>query len=184
MLEKVEAEHVSLVKERADMLIKRRREDDEDDLALFLGVSALPTPPAVEGDALEITPIVRGERRLARQTRRSARRQRGVQPAEEDGYSTDASLPSGEQTDFDAALADVEAKRTAVLADVQAPEFKDPRKGLAMRFGEWRDKFGESYNAAFGGLGMVNSWEFWARLEAVGWNPAEVRRRGLPLEDG
>ncbi|KZV86977.1 hypothetical protein EXIGLDRAFT_621222 [Exidia glandulosa HHB12029] len=174
LLEKVEADYVSLIKERAEMLSKRRRGDDEDDIALFLGASVLP-PPSGES-AAETTPIVRGERRLARQTRRSTRRQRGVQPADEDGYSTDATLAEDAQADFDAAVADLESSRTSVLADVQAPEFRDPRKGLAVRFGEWRSKFADNYNAAFGGLGMVNSWEFWARLEVVGWNPAEDSR--------
>ncbi|EJD50811.1 hypothetical protein AURDEDRAFT_143230 [Auricularia subglabra TFB-10046 SS5] len=181
LLEKVENEHISLIKERAEMITKRREEDDLDDLALFLGVAALeaiqqPTP-AQDGEAPPpITPTQRGERRLARAMRRQGRRQRGVQQADEDGYSTDASLPGAEAADFADALGDLETRRGAVLADVQAPEFRDPQKGLAVRFGEWRARFAESYNAAFGGLGMVNSWEFWARLEIVGWTPTEDSR--------
>jgi len=187
MLEKVENEFVSLVKERRDMLAKRRREDDEDDLVLFLGQSAIPPPLTTDGTEPPAPPTAqeRGERRLARTIRRSARRTRGVQRAEdEDGYSTDGSLPDDEAADYAAALEDMEKRRRAVLADVEAPEFRDPNLGLAVRFGEWRTTYADNYRDAFGGLGMVNAWEFWARLEVVGWTPLEVRLYGCRLTVG
>ncbi|KAH7098970.1 nineteen complex-related protein 2-domain-containing protein [Auriculariales sp. MPI-PUGE-AT-0066] len=179
VLEKAENEFVSLIKERRDMLSVRRRDDDEDDLVLFLGSSAAPPPPpAVDGEdaPTPLTAIQRGERRLARTMRRSARRSRGAQQVEEDGYSTDGSLGADEAADYSAALGDLDKRRDEVLSDVQAPEFRDPRRGLAVRFGEWREQYGDSYRDAFGGLGMVNAWEFWARLEVVGWNPLENQR--------
>jgi GC-rich sequence DNA-binding factor len=173
----VEDEFVSLIKERKDMLVRRRREDDEDDLVLFLGAAAIPAArSAVEGEeaVTPLTAIQRGERRLARTMRRSARHARNVQQTEEDGYSTDSSLDADEKADYSVALEDLDRKRGEILNDVQAPEFRDPQRGLAVRFGEWREMYTDSYRDAFGGLGMVNAWEFWARLDTVGWHPWEV----------
>jgi GC-rich sequence DNA-binding factor len=42
-LEKLEDEHLSILKEQSDMITQRRHPDDEDDLSLFFGT--LPTPP-------------------------------------------------------------------------------------------------------------------------------------------
>lgn len=41
-------------------------------------------------------------------------------------------------------------------------------------FAEWRLVYGDSYRDAWGGLGLVAAWEFWARLEAIGWDPISV----------
>jgi len=43
--------------------------------------------------------------------------------------------------------------------------------GLGKWFGEWKDQYEDIYVGAWGGLGPVGAWEFWTRLELVGWNP-------------
>lgn len=55
-----------------------------------------------------------------------------------------------------------------------AEDFRDPRVGLARRFALWRREYGEEYEGAFGGLGMVGAWEFWARGEMGDWDPLRV----------
>lgn len=162
------------------MISQRRRRDDEDDLSLFLG--NLPTTAqasAEETDELgrvvpTANPIVaRRDRIAARNGRRLLRRVR--QPStDEEGYSTDDTLPPSDAADFDTAMGKLVDKGKDVLSDVRAKDFKSPGLGLRKWFGEWRDKFGDSYTGAWGGLGMIGGWEFWTRLEILGWNPLEV----------
>ncbi|KAH9851709.1 nineteen complex-related protein 2-domain-containing protein [Lenzites betulinus] len=179
-LEKLEDEHISIIKERADMIAQRRKAEDEDDLALFLGAPPPPPSAPTEVDDLgRIAPSAnptasRLDRTAARDARRLRRRAANqTAAANEEGYSTDASLPPGDADDYRVALAKLVADGKALMADVQADEFRDPQAGLGRWFGEWRAKFGDVYRGAWGGLGMVSAWEFWARLEILGWNPLE-----------
>ncbi|KDQ62610.1 hypothetical protein JAAARDRAFT_203706 [Jaapia argillacea MUCL 33604] len=176
-LEKLEDEHVSLLKERRDMITKRRRTDDEDDLSLFLG--SLPVQAQTEElDELgrsvpqPNSSIARREHRVAR-TRRHARHKTSDI---EEGFSTDSSLPPSDSADYETALAALSAKVKDILSDVQVDEFKDPSLGIGRWFGEWRERFADSYTGAWGGLGLVGAWEFWVRLELVGWDPIEDPR--------
>ncbi|KAK4683886.1 hypothetical protein P7C73_g6329, partial [Tremellales sp. Uapishka_1] len=169
-LEDIEADSLHHLKERAELVKKRRSEDDSDDLALFLGV------PSSSGETDDVSSAlphssVRRTRRAQRDSRRLKRKR--VQP-EEDGFSTDASLASVEAEDFEEANAKLEHRVHALLEDVKAEDFRDPDDGLAVRFGEWRRKYEEEYGNAFGGLAMIQAWEFWARGEMVGWEPLRV----------
>lgn len=181
-LEKLEDEHVSLLQERYEMVNKRRKADDEDDLCLFLGM--LPTPPqqaTEETDEFgrassQANPtIARRERMSARASRRSRRRAKTrASTGVEDGFSTDSSLAPADADDFAVAIEKLVEKGRDILSDVRAREFRDPKLGLGKWFSEWREKFGDSYQGAWGGLGMIGAWEFWTRLEMLGWNPLEV----------
>ncbi|KIM43007.1 hypothetical protein M413DRAFT_69575 [Hebeloma cylindrosporum] len=188
LLEKLEEENLSLLKERFDMVEKRRRQDDEDDLATFIG--PLPITPSSstlepeETDELGRTipkPNPANERRqrrvdrTARHQLRSSRRTKPPAPSsglgeDEEGYSTDSSLAAADASAYTVAMHDLSSRRKAVLADVKAEEFKDPGKG---RWSVWREKYSDSYIGAWGGLGVVSVWEFWVRLECVGWDCIE-----------
>ncbi|TFK52235.1 GCFC-domain-containing protein [Heliocybe sulcata] len=176
-LEKLEDEHVSLLKERHDMISKRRHDDDADDLSVFLGVLPAPVADVDElGRAVEpVDNATRKDRRSARVSRRSNRQRRATSD-EEEGYSTDSSLGPADAADYETAIGDLEGKARDVLADVRADDFRDPGLGLGKWFGEWRHRFGDTYTGAWGGLGMVGAWEFWVRLELLGWDPLEDRR--------
>ncbi|WWC73495.1 uncharacterized protein I206_107465 [Kwoniella pini CBS 10737] len=183
-LETIESDSIAHLKERASMVNNRRSADDSDDLSLFLGVA----PPA-EGEEVkdefgrstesEAGPssIRRKIRRDERITRRGKRRTRTAKSAnDEEGYSTDSSLAEGDQEDYKAAQHHLERRVHALLDDVKAEEFRDPDKGIAMRFGGWRQKYEEEYVNAFGGLALVQAWEFWSRGEMVGWEPLRSSR--------
>jgi GC-rich sequence DNA-binding factor len=180
-LEQLEDEHVSLLKERRDMIQARRRAENEDDLSMFLGsFSTLPHTEPEELDEMgRIVPrfnaeATRGDRRAARAARRALRLKKGRQSQDEEGYSTDATLPSSDAADYLAALQRLSDQRDQILSDVKANEFKDPSRGIGARFAAWRERFEDSYVGAWGGLGLVGAWEFWARLEMLGWNPFGV----------
>jgi GC-rich sequence DNA-binding factor len=179
-LEKLEDEHVSILKERRDMVQTRRRAEDEDDLSRFLG--SRPTLPHTGLEELDemgrIIPQFNaeatiGDRRTARAARRALRQRNGRQGEDEEGYSTDGTLPPSDATDYLAALQQLSCQRDEILSDVKANEFKDPRLGIGARFAAWRERFDDSYIGAWGGLALVGAWEFWTRLEMLGWNPLE-----------
>ena len=121
---------------------------------------------------------VRRERRTARSQRHARRAQlRGATNSEmEDaGDSTDASLLPSDARDFEEAIQNLRAKVKALFDDVKAKEFRDPKYGISVWFGEWRSKYEDSWKNAWGGMGLVQAWEFWARVEMVGWIPLDAR---------
>ena len=181
MLERLEENFTSLLTERATMVAKRRSQDDEDDLSIFLG--PIPVPPSPPEDADEVDGFGRAisktdplqgrrKRRVERVARRQLRSSR--QTGEEEGFSTDSSLAPSDASAYAAALQSLTRKKKEILSDVGAEEFRDPGKG---RWGTWREKYSDTYVGAWGGLGVVSVWEFWVRLESVGWNCIDVRSR-------
>lgn len=187
MVERLEEEHLSLLRERADMTTNRRRQDDEDDLTSFLG--PLPSTSSTESEEVDDLGRTvpkpdeaqqRRERRVARTARRQLRSSRRSRTGpknddgkekEEEGYSTDSSLAPADANAYNAALQSLTTRRKEVLSDVRAEEFREPGKG---RWSIWREKYSDSYIGAWGGLGVVGVWEFWMRLESVGWDCIEV----------
>lgn len=182
MLEKLEDEHISLLHERLQLITQRREADDQDDLAAFFGPLPLVEDPNAENeeeiDELgRVIPkpspaVLQKERRAARQARHQKRMQRKPpsQPDEE-GYSTDSSLPPSDASDYASAISSLSQRTKAVLADVRAEEFRNP---TGAKWSAWREKYGDTYRNAWGGLGVVSVWEFWVRLELVGWDCIQV----------
>ncbi|KAG1906541.1 GCFC-domain-containing protein [Suillus fuscotomentosus] len=184
-LEKLEDEFVSILKERSAMIAQRRQADNQDDLSLIFGSLLVATDQSEEVDDLgrvlpRANPVtVRRERQAARIARR-LHRERGratraiiTQLDREEGYSTDSSLPPSDAIDYQSAMERIANDGHGLLSDVHAAEFRDPSLGLAKWFGGWRRRFSDSYTGAWGGLGLVGAWEFWVRLELLGWNPFE-----------
>lgn len=177
LLEKLEEEHLSLLQERSDMVKKRRTQDDEDDLTSFLGKLPLPAEAEETDDLGRAVPNPHSAAQMAllrRAARIARRRQRQNNEEAEEGYSTDSELSTSDEQAYSAAVEFLATKTKEVLSDVRAPEFRDPGKG---RWSAWREQYTDSYVNAYGGLGVVSVWEFWARLECVGWNCIEVCRR-------
>ncbi|KIY45206.1 hypothetical protein FISHEDRAFT_67141 [Fistulina hepatica ATCC 64428] len=173
LLERLEDEHISLLKERREMIDKRRHDDDDDDLTAFLG--PLPLPPdaeTVDDMGRDVSAKLAAER-ITRRTARAARHSQQQSTNTEEGYDTDAALPPHDAADYQEAISSLRRRRKDVLADVKAEEFRDPGKG---RWKVWRERYSDSYVGAWGGLGVVSVWEFWARLELVGWDCIEDRR--------
>ncbi|KAL4080710.1 GCFC-domain-containing protein [Scleroderma citrinum] len=178
-LEELEEKYLSIIRERAEKISQRRRNDDEGDLALVFGS---PPEPLAEEELDELGRVVpranpvalRKERRVARVMRRRRRQLReGVSEADdkEEGYSTDASLPDDKE--YQATVEKITDSGGHVFSDVQAEEFRDPSLGIGKWFRQWRRRYGDSYTGAWGGLGLLGAWEFWTRLELSGWNPLE-----------
>ncbi|OXG25371.1 GC-rich sequence DNA-binding factor [Cryptococcus neoformans Ze90-1] len=181
-LEQIEADALHIIQERSQSTNKRRADDDSDDLALCMGIAA---PKEGEQDIDKFGRVrdatretgassgVRCGRREQRESRRSKRiaRMTNSPTAEDEGYSTDSTLADADAEDYAAAQNRLAHRTHALLDDVKAEDFRDPEKGLAKRFGGWRKRDEEEYVNAFGGLALVQAWEFWARGEMVGWEP-------------
>lgn len=169
------------------MLTQRRRDEDEDDLSFFFGT--LPVEPREE-QTDELGRVIsqahpeaaRRDRRNARILRRNRRTTKSSHHQEEEGYSTDSSLPPSDAADYDLAIQKLLAKGKDILSDVRAKDFQNPKLGLGKWFSEWRERFGDSYTGAWGGLGMISAWEFWTRLEMLGWNALEVSLCIKPID--
>lgn len=146
----------------------------------MLGVAPRPADEPEEIDELgrtipsgsEPQSGIRRARRTARESRRGKRKQQTT--AQEDGFSTDSTLAEGDAEDYFSAQQQLEKRVTGLLDDVRAEDFRDPEKGVAVRFGDWRKRYEDEYVNAFGGLALVHAWEFWARGEMVGWEPLRV----------
>ncbi|KGB78044.2 GC-rich sequence DNA-binding factor [Cryptococcus deuterogattii R265] len=175
-LEEIEADALHIVQERSQSTNKRRADDDNDDLALCMGVAA-PKEGEQKVDERDATRVagassgVRRSRREQRESRRSKRIARKANTGDDEGYSTDSTLADADAEDYAAAQNRLAHRTYALLDDVKAEDFRDPEKGLAVRFGGWRKRDEEEYVNAFGGLALVQAWEFWARGEMVGWEP-------------
>jgi len=142
------------------MVYSRRQAEDTDDLDIFIG-----SIPSDAGD--EAANVIS---KIERREARTARLQHSMQNGE-DGYSTDSAIPESDEVAYRSALNSLSGRLQDVLSDVKAEEFRDPGKG---RWSSWRNQYADSYFGAYGGLGVVSVWEFWARLEIVGWDPIEV----------
>lgn len=174
-LEKIERDNLAIQAERAAIVARRRYADDADDVALFTG-SPVPTSyPLPEAGATELldpdTAAALDPRSPLRASRRASRLARA---SSDEGAGTDDELESGQAADLVEAVAALRGDLERLFADVKADEYRDPNLGIRRRFEEWRDRFGEEYAHAFGGLAMVGVWEFWARVEMGLWNPFEV----------
>jgi len=166
------------------MISKRRRDDDDDDFATLFGPLPAPLETGTDMDQTDElgrtiprpNPVEeRRQRRVSRVARRQLRSSKRAKTVEaEEGYSTDSSLAPHDASAYSSALQSLASREKEVLADVKAEEFRDPGKG---RWSIWREKYSDSYVGAWGGLGVVSVWEFWLRLESVGWNCIEVRAR-------
>ncbi|KAJ4482295.1 nineteen complex-related protein 2-domain-containing protein [Lentinula aciculospora] len=173
LLEKLENEHTSLLQERHDMIIKRRLQDAEDDLSTILGPLLLTqeeTTQELDEFGREIRrphPALVRQERQGQRTARYQRYQKTRPKVDDEGYWTDSDLAPSDEAAYQDAIASIATRTHDVLADVKSKEFLNPAKG---RWGTWRSQYEESYVAAFGGLGVVSAWEFWARLESVGWD--------------
>ncbi|KAL1412967.1 hypothetical protein Q8F55_000716 [Vanrija albida] len=179
-LEDIEKDAAKYEKERSTMVVQRRAADDADDLSLFLGIPTSSTPESTTDDSAANSDA-RRIRRIAREDRRA--RRRGVMaaavPSDVDGLSTDSELDDETTDAFTASQHDLDREVESLLADVKAVDFRDPNQGIAVWFGDWRKRYPEEYNGAFGGLSLVQAWEFWARGEMVGWQPS---RSDNPIE--
>ncbi|KAG8214632.1 nineteen complex-related protein 2-domain-containing protein [Butyriboletus roseoflavus] len=183
-LERLEEEHLSILRERAEMIVRRRSADDENDLSAVYGPVPKPSAESNVDELRRVSPtsncvVLRREQRgarVARRVRRHAAKMPSGADDREEGYSTDSSLTQSDALDYQRALERVIADGRDILSDVRSVEFKDPNRGLAKWFGEWRERYADSYIGAWGGLGLVGAWEFWVRLELLGWNPFESQR--------
>ena len=151
-------------------------EDNEDDLVLLFGVPLdVQNEQPVTDELGRVLPSNSNPQSALRRERRQIRAQRH-QSGLLEGYATDAQLSASDAADFQQAITSLKQKvDTELFEDVKAKAYRDPRHGIAVWFREWKEKWSEVYMNAFGGMGLVQCWEYWARVEQLGWLPFDVR---------
>jgi hypothetical protein len=87
--------------------------------------------------------------------RRVLGQKNGFYGLDEEGYSTDATLPPSDAVYYLVALHQL--SRNVIKSD----EFKGPSLGIGLRFAGWQQRFADRYIGAWSGLGLVGAWEFW-----------------------
>ncbi|GAA6017197.1 hypothetical protein JCM10207_002568 [Rhodosporidiobolus poonsookiae] len=189
-LESLESRYLSLLTERYTLIASRRFRDASDDVALFTGQAVtvrFPPRPYIEDraermdedgaddaeeDREELAP-----RSQAREKRRAAREGRlAASSASAPAPIADDALLASDSSDLRLSLTDLSTSLASVFSDVRAPAFRDPALGIRQKFEQWRERYREEYEMTFAGLGMVQVWEFWARVELLGggWNALEI----------
>ncbi|KAF6746074.1 hypothetical protein DFP72DRAFT_1152905 [Ephemerocybe angulata] len=111
------------------------------------------------------------ERRAARTVRHERRMQKRSRTLA--AYSTDSSLSPTDASDYSSAVSSLAIRLKEVLPDVKAEEFRHP---TGAKWSARREKYGDSFRNAWGGLGLFSAWEFWVRLEVAGWDCIEDAR--------
>lgn len=86
------------------------------------------------------------------------------------------SLTPNEKGDYDNAKQGINGDVKRLFEDVKASAFLDPSGVLEEKFSKWRKAFGDDYLRAWAPLGMVSVWEFWTKVEMVGWDALRVGR--------
>ncbi len=78
-----------------------------------------------------------------------------------------------------------------LLDDVKAPEFREPGataddgsaglhpRSILARFSQWRSRFPSDYNAAWGGLALASTCDFWVRKEVLECAFFDISKVGL-----
>jgi len=208
-LEEIEKGYLDLLKEKYEIVEKRRFENDSDDVSLFTGVCLPITKKSLrrrrrqrtrrtEGEDVEMEQaeeegeegedsnprsVNRTTRRIERQKRYDERdrNNRGEGEEEDLGYFTDSSLSLSQSQDLSLALSSLESSLKSLFKDVLNDDFRDPNLGIRDKFLEWKKLWKEEYEMLFGSLGLVGVWEFWARVEMSNWNPFQVSVLSLSL---
>ena len=121
IIERLEEEHISLLREKKDMVSKRREQDDDDDLEMIFGSLQSANGEVEELDELgRVVPRQNSAvARKARREERNVRQTRHNRSQEEEGYSTDSSLPPSDEADYQTALDNLGSKVKDVLSDVR-----------------------------------------------------------------
>lgn len=165
------------------MIEKRRTQDNEDDLVLLFGV---PNDIMSEdggtdelGRALPESTHPQSPNRRERRRERSQRHSNlSSKHGAQEGYASDSNLSPSDESDFQMAISSLKDKiQTKLFEDVKAKAFKDPKHGIMLWFKEWQEKYPDLYTNAFGGMGLVQAWEFWGRVELLGWLPLDHEPR-------
>lgn len=173
-LEALEDGVIQLLSNRTASRHQHRALVFEDALALAHGVSGASLWPAPrEGAERRRTNADGGWQTPARRARLSA-----LSDAVPD--SSAQWLSAEETSQFDANADELRGRHARLFGDTHLAEFRDPAatdedgallpQSLAARFADWRTRFADDYNRAWGGLALASAWEFWARAEQALWD--------------
>ncbi|PWN49187.1 hypothetical protein IE53DRAFT_411810, partial [Violaceomyces palustris] len=186
LLEEAERESLDILRMRNRILIRARSKVLETELTSIVGGGRLRKPDLPSS----LVPFVGGEEEEEEEEEVVA-----MEVDEASGFGSSNGderradqldhLSAPDQISYDQARQSLREKVSRILSDVKAPEYLDPcfrisgreedpvlhPSCIVSRFKEWRTRYREEYEKAWGGLALVSVWEFWSRLEICEWDP-------------
>lgn len=167
----IETTSLSILKEVLAITSRQRYAEETDDLTLLSGegLSSTYSPSLPNNGVTSIPPLeIEAPFAPSRIARRELRQARST--------PTYTLLSPTQLLDLQGARSDLRDSLLALFADVKSPDFRDPFQIIKRYFSEWKEKYGDEYENAFAGLGVVGCAEFWVRLELISWTGLEVSR--------
>ncbi|CAG8448617.1 2100_t:CDS:10 [Ambispora leptoticha] len=161
ILEENENAFLSCLSEATDMIIKRRLQEDSDDLAFIFGKT-------------DDTHIYRQQLRENR-IRTLVKNKGQADIAEEEGLSTDDELEETEKNEILSKIGLISEQHTELFSDVR-DEFKSISL-IKSKFEEWKSEYREEYLKAYGGLSLPGVFEFYIRYELLLWDPFKAPKQ-------
>ncbi|XP_064627952.1 PAX3- and PAX7-binding protein 1-like [Lineus longissimus] len=162
----LESNYFTLMRERAEKLVKRRQQDITDQSTDY-------NPNKSKIGQFNDEKHRRLAEREARRSRRRRARESKLKPGHYDGLSTD-----DEENQSDLAKFNMERDRilseSSTLFDDVVDDFSRIRR-IKGRFEQWKFQHGESYREAYIGLCLPKLYMPLIRLHLITWNPLEVR---------
>ncbi|CAG8441783.1 1445_t:CDS:10 [Ambispora gerdemannii] len=156
ILEENEEAFLSCLFEATDIIIKRRLQEDSDDLAFLFGKT-------------DDTQIYRQQVREIR--KRTLVKNMSIE--EEEGLSTDDELLETEKNEILSKIGLISEQHTELFNDVRE-EFKSISL-IKSKFEEWKSEYREEYLKAYGGLSLPGVFEFYIRYELLLWDPFKAQ---------
>jgi GC-rich sequence DNA-binding factor len=143
ILEGIEKEHLSYIRERREMAARKMLLEDADDLSVFLGVPDVPKQKPNENEIQDGEEEINGEKeeemsagvqrqRFASRQDRYEHKQRSqaTNGTEEDGYESGVPLDLDLESDFQEAVSKLKGRVENMMSDVHAKDYKDPSRGI------------------------------------------------------
>ncbi|KAI8981087.1 nineteen complex-related protein 2-domain-containing protein [Pilobolus umbonatus] len=181
-LERLESEAHDIINTRSDIALSRKWQDGLDDLFLFRDMSKTSLDEEMSNaDTEEIDEFGRVRElrhsETARQRRRKERMNRlsrymhdSEDRLKEEGLWTDDDMQEdyNEQRQFK--LKDIQTNQIDVMMTDVKEEFKSLE--LVMhKFEDWKTKYNDDYQKAYGSLSIPTAFEFYIRMELISWDP-------------
>ncbi|KAI7857557.1 nineteen complex-related protein 2-domain-containing protein [Circinella umbellata] len=178
-LEALEKEAHDMMATKYDVVVKRRWQDDLDDLREFANVPEQFDEDQQQKDEQEVDEFGRGRElrgSASEVQRRKIERQQRIAQCEdltniqEQGLWSDDELSEEWEARKDQKLDVIQNDKVASILEDVSDEFGSLEM-VKSKFEAWKTNFYQDYTKAFGSLSLPGAFEFYVRCELVTWNP-------------
>ncbi|CAH1800187.1 unnamed protein product, partial [Owenia fusiformis] len=172
---------MTMLKEQAEKLVKRRQQDIKDESDIYSSSKAV-SAPHLTGNIQELSENKKrraAEREARRARRRHARQRNDLSSASNhrDGMSTDDEDNHGDAGRFSAEKERIMEESKKIFEDVMDDFYKF--KPMKSRFERWKYEYGDSYTEAYISLCLPKLFTPLVRLNLIHWSPLDATCRNF-----